>query len=218
VTEQAVGQPAPVTKIRRIWDVGSENRRYLVTTADGREQDVTVFDRDQQAVDLLYRIYRRARLKTQVSRSAPLTMERAVERHALLTYAVRDAGVATPPLHALVRVGSEASVLSCDKLAGTALSNLPGLPTDEQLANVWSAVTRLHEHSVTHRNLTAEPDPAGRRRSHRRHPARPPAMATWRPATCKSASTWLSWWPSSRSWSGPTGPPTWPGASPAAAT
>ncbi len=53
---------------------------------------VTVFDRDQQAVDVLYRIYRRVRLKDQVSRSAPLTMERAVERHALLIYAVEDAG------------------------------------------------------------------------------------------------------------------------------
>jgi uncharacterized membrane protein YbhN (UPF0104 family)/tRNA A-37 threonylcarbamoyl transferase component Bud32 len=145
-----------VTRIRRIWDVGSENRRYLATTVDGEDQDVTVFDRDQQAVDVLYRIYRRVRLKAQVSRSAPLTMERAVERHALLIYAVGDAGVATPRLRALVRVGSEAAVLSSERLSGTALADLPGRPSDEQVRNVWTAVLRLHEHSVTHRNLTAD--------------------------------------------------------------
>jgi uncharacterized membrane protein YbhN (UPF0104 family)/tRNA A-37 threonylcarbamoyl transferase component Bud32 len=147
---------APIARISRIWDTGSENRRYMAVTVDGQERDVTVFDRDQQAVDVLYRIYRRVRLKAQVSRSAPLTMERAVERQALLIYAVEDAGVATPPLRALVRVGSEAAVLSCARLTGTALADLPGQPSDEQLKNVWGAVLRLHEHSVTHRTLTAD--------------------------------------------------------------
>jgi glycosyltransferase 2 family protein len=147
---------APITRISRIWDNGSENRRYLTVTEAGREQDVTVFDRDQQAVDVLYRIYRRVRLKDGVSRSAPLTMERALERHALLIYAVAEAGVATPPLRALIRVGSEAAVQSCDRLGGTPLCDLPGTPTDEQVRNVWATVLRLHEHAVTHRTLTAD--------------------------------------------------------------
>src|SRR5262249_22036860 len=76
----AAGRPAadePVTAIRRLWDSPPEYRRYLAVTADGQEREVTVFDRDQQAVDVLYRIYRRVRVKAQVSRSAPLTMERA---------------------------------------------------------------------------------------------------------------------------------------------
>jgi glycosyltransferase 2 family protein len=115
-----------------------------------------VFDRDQQAVDLLYRIYRRVRLNAQVSRSAPLTMERALERHALLIYAVADAGVTTPRLRATVRVGSEAGVLSCDRLTGTPLDGLPAPPSDEQLRNVWYAVLQLHERKVTHRTLTAD--------------------------------------------------------------
>jgi uncharacterized membrane protein YbhN (UPF0104 family)/tRNA A-37 threonylcarbamoyl transferase component Bud32 len=147
---------SPIARISRIWDTGSENRRYLTVTAAGQQHDVTVFDRDQQAVDVLYRIYRRVRLKAGVSRSAPLTMERALERNSLLIYAVEDAGVATPSLRALVRVGSEAAVLSCDRLTGTALADLPAMPTDEQVKNVWATVLRLHEHSVTHRNLTAD--------------------------------------------------------------
>lgn len=146
----------PVTAIRRLWDSPPEYRRYLAVTADGQQREVTVFDRDQQAVDVLYRIYRRVRVKAQVSRSAPLTMERAVERHALLIYAVQDAGVATPALRALVRVGPEAAAASCERRAGTALSDLAAPPTDEQLAAVWRTVQRLHEHSVTHRTLTAD--------------------------------------------------------------
>jgi uncharacterized membrane protein YbhN (UPF0104 family)/tRNA A-37 threonylcarbamoyl transferase component Bud32 len=147
---------SPITRISRIWDTGSDNRRYLAVTADGHQQDVTVFDRDQQAVDVLYRIYRRLRLKAAVSRSSPLTMDRALERNSLLIYAVRDAGVATPPLRALVRVGPEAAVLSCDRLTGTTLADLPGIPTDEQVKNVWATVIMLHKHAVTHRTLTAD--------------------------------------------------------------
>ncbi|MGH3274200.1 MAG: flippase-like domain-containing protein, partial [Streptosporangiaceae bacterium] len=100
--------------------------------------------------------YRRVRLKAQVSRSAPLTMERALERHALLIYAVEDAGVRTPRLRATVRVGSEAAVLSCERLTGTPLDSLPEPPSDEQLKSVWDAVLQLHERRVTHRTLTAD--------------------------------------------------------------
>lgn len=146
----------PIAAIRRIFDSRSDNRRYLVTTTDGQELDVTVFDRDQQAVDLLYRIYRSVRLRSSVSRSAPLTMERAVERQSLLVYAVEDAGVATPRLRALIRVGSEAAVMCCERLTGTTLARLSSSPTDEQLKSVWAAVLRLHEHRVTHRALTAD--------------------------------------------------------------
>ena len=150
------GAGPPIAAIRRIFDSRSENRRYLATSTSGEELDVTVFDRDQQAVDLLYRIYRWVRLKASVSRSAPLTMERAVERQALLLYAVQDAGVATPRLRALVRVGSEAAVLCCERRTGTTLARLSAPPSDEQLKTVWGAVLRLHEHRVTHRALTAD--------------------------------------------------------------
>ncbi|HTP14816.1 MAG TPA: lysylphosphatidylglycerol synthase transmembrane domain-containing protein [Streptosporangiaceae bacterium] len=147
---------APVSAIRRIWDTRTETRRYAVTIRGGARRDVTVFDRDQQAADALYRLYRRVRLKTQVSRSGPLTVERAVERRALLTYAVGDAGVATPRLCALIRVGPEASVMANEHHDGTTLAEQDGAATDEQLRRVWDVVLQLHQHRVTHRNLTAD--------------------------------------------------------------
>ncbi len=147
---------APVTAMRRIWDVRPEGRRYAATVVGGGQRDVTVFDRDQQAADVLYRLYRRLRLKAQVSRSRPLTVERAVERRALLTYAVEDAGVATPRLCALARVGPEAAALANEHHDGATLAEQDGGPSDDQLRRVWDAVLRLHRHQVTHRNLIAD--------------------------------------------------------------
>ncbi len=150
----AVGRP--VVAMRRVWDARSETRRYAATMPGGERLDVTVFDRDQQAADALYRLYRRVRLKTQVSRSAPLTVERAVERRALLTYAAQEAGVATPRLLALIRVGPEAAVLANEHCAGTTLAELESEPSDADLELVWDTVLRLHRHRVTHRALTSD--------------------------------------------------------------
>ncbi len=147
---------APVTAIRRVGETRTETRRYVATVGDGEQREVTVFDRDQQAAGALYRLYRRLRLKAQVSRSSLLTVERAVERCALLTYAVQGAGVATPRLRALVRVGPEAAVLVTDHHDGTTLAEQADEPTDEQMRRIWEVVLRLHRHRVTHRNLTAD--------------------------------------------------------------
>jgi glycosyltransferase 2 family protein len=150
----AVGEP--VVGMRRIWDPSAETRRYAATLRGGGRLDITVFDRDQQAADVFYRLYRRLRLRTQVSRSAPLTVERAMERRALLTYAAEDAGVPTPRLRALIRVGPEAAVLANESHGGTTLAELKEVPTDAQLACVWDTVLRLHSRRVTHRALTAD--------------------------------------------------------------
>jgi len=147
---------APVIAIRRVQDSRTESRRYLATVRNGEQRYITVFDRDQQAAGALYRLFRLLLLKTQVSRSGQLTVERAVERRALLTLAVEDAGVATPRLRALVRVGPEAAAVANDHHDGITLAEQEGEPTDEQLRDVWDAVLKLHRRRVTHRNLTAD--------------------------------------------------------------
>jgi glycosyltransferase 2 family protein len=157
IAEALTSVGLPVASIRRVWDSAAETRQYAAVLHGGGGLDVTVLDRDQQAADLLYRLYRRVRLKTQVSRSAPLTVERAMERRALLTYATQDAGVLTPRLRAVIRAGPEAAVLANDSHHGTTLAELAGqhqTPTDGQLGQVWDAVLRLHSRRVTHRALT----------------------------------------------------------------
>jgi glycosyltransferase 2 family protein len=156
IAEALSAVEAPVVAMRRIADSSAETRKYAATLQDGGRLDVTVFDREQQAADAFYRLYRRLRLTTQVSRSAPLTVERAIERRALLTYATEDAGVPTPRLRALIRVGPEASAIANESHDGTTLAELAYPPTDAQLARVWDVVLRLHSRRVTHRALTAD--------------------------------------------------------------
>ena len=148
----------PVRAIRRIRTNGtaeSGSRHYAVTTAEGA-LDIVVFDRDQQAAGLFYRIYRSVRLLGPVSRSAPVSVDRVVERRALLSYAAEDAGVPTPRLRALVRVGPEAAVLAFDHHDGTTLARRNPGCSDEELGHIWDAVARLHARKVTHRGLTAD--------------------------------------------------------------
>jgi uncharacterized membrane protein YbhN (UPF0104 family) len=118
----------PVTVMRRVRQEGSESRRYAATGRGGDRLDVRVFDRDQEAAGALYRLYRWLRLQGQVRRDRPLTLERAVERRALLSYAADEAGVRTPRLLALISVGSDATVLAHEQRAGRTLAELVSVP------------------------------------------------------------------------------------------
>jgi glycosyltransferase 2 family protein len=132
------------------------SRQYAATTSAGERLDITVYDRDQQAAGAFYRLYRSLLLRSPVSRGAPLSADRTVERRALLSYAAEDAGAPTPALRAVVRAGPEATVLAYDHHAGTTLAERNPGCTDAELRNIWDAVHVLHEHRVTHRSLTAD--------------------------------------------------------------
>src|SRR5690348_10791597 len=114
--------------MRRTARDGGESRRYVATGRGGDRLDVQVFDRDQEAAGALYRLYRWLRLQGQVRRDRPLSLERAVERRALLSYATDETGVRTPRLLALISVGSDATVLAYQQLAGTTLAQLADVP------------------------------------------------------------------------------------------
>jgi uncharacterized membrane protein YbhN (UPF0104 family)/tRNA A-37 threonylcarbamoyl transferase component Bud32 len=149
----------PVTAIRRVpearpGDAGS--RRYAVHARDGSQYDVVVFDRDQQAAGTFYRLYRWLRLQRGVSRTAMMSLDRLIERRALLAYATEGAGVATPRLRALMRVGPDAAVLAYEHCEGTTLAQRNPGCSDTELRRTWDAVIRLHAHNVAHRGLTAD--------------------------------------------------------------
>jgi uncharacterized membrane protein YbhN (UPF0104 family) len=156
------GQDRQVRAMRRIRIDGMRptspggSRQYQAAMADGRCLDVVVYDRDQQAAGAIYRLYRSIRVRGQVSRRAPMSVENAVERRALLSYAAKDAGAPTPRLRVVVPVGPEAAVLAYDHHDGITLAaKNPGC-TDAELRDIWDAMRQLHEHRVTHRHLTAD--------------------------------------------------------------
>ena len=163
----------PVTVMRRVPPEGSESRRYAGTGRGGERLDVRVFDRDQEAAGALYRIYRWLRLQGQVRRDRPLTLERAVERRALLSYAADEAQVRTPRLLALISVGSDATVLAHEQLAGTTLAQLAGVPAGSAQDEPGAAGTPQPQPDPDGRDAAhssvARPDPAS---SGPAHPAR----------------------------------------------
>ena len=145
-----------ITAMRRLpASTAIASRRYAATMHDGSQLDITVFDRDQQAAGLLYRLYRSVWLQAQVSRAALLSLDRLVERRALISYAAAQAGVLAPRLRAAIRAGPEAVVLAYDHHLGKTLAELQPGPDDDQLSLAWDEVLRLHQHRVTHRALTA---------------------------------------------------------------
>ena len=158
----ALGAPGlPVAAIRRVRRdrsrEGNPSRRYtVIIRGDGCRLAVVVYDRDQQAAGAVYRLYRRVRVLGQVSRNAPLSVDHAVERRAMLCYAAEGTGAPTPRLRAVVRAGPEAFVLAYEHHEGTTLVHLDRGCSDAQLSQIWAAVARLHAHKVTHRHLTAD--------------------------------------------------------------
>jgi glycosyltransferase 2 family protein len=174
----------PVVVMRRTPQEGIESRRYAATGSSGDRLDVRVYDRDQEAAGALYRIYRWLRLQGQVRHGTPLTLGRAVERRALLSYAVDEAGVRTARLVALISVGSDATALAHEQHAGTTLAEMAApAPAGEDEADP-AAVTQPDPApagtATQHPNPGGPPDPAGPHPGHARPDAAPSGLA--RPA------------------------------------
>ena len=145
-----------LAEMRRGEPHGAESRRYAAADSGGARLDVYVYDQDQQAAGAIYRLYRSVRLQYQAAHRTPLSVDRTVERRALLSYAAANAGASTPRLRALVRAGPEAVALVHEHPEGTTLAERAGEPTDAELNRIWDAVHRLHAHRVTHGALTAD--------------------------------------------------------------
>jgi len=133
-----------------------DSRGYGATLADGRSIHVTVLDRDQQTSDLLYRLWRRVRLRGGTPRRTLRSLRRSLEQESLMAYATAAAGVATPRLLATSEVGSEAALLAYEHVPGRTLAELTEEElTDELLVAVWSLLGTLQRHRLAHRRLVA---------------------------------------------------------------
>ena len=201
------GAGCELVEIRRVPPVGHESRRYAATARGGDRLDVCVYDRDQEAAGAIYRLYRSARLEDQVSHSAPVSVDRMVERRALLSYAARGGRGAHPPAARPVRVGPRGHRARLRASGGTTLAEQDRTPTDagaRPRLGCGAPAARSPRHPP---GADLGPHPAHRRRPG--HAARR-ATATSPRATCSFASTWPSSSPSWRCGSGRrTGARTW---------
>lgn len=134
-----------------------DTRRYEADTHDGRLLDVTVLDRDRQAVGLVYRLYRRIRLRGPAQRRNLLSLRRAVDQEALMSYALRDAGIRTPRLVAVRELSADAALLAYERIEGRTLEKLsPDELTDELLTRIWQLQQQMQLHQVAHRRFALD--------------------------------------------------------------
>jgi uncharacterized protein (TIRG00374 family) len=145
-----------LAEMRRGTPAGAESRYYAATARGGARLGIYVYDQDQQAAGAIYRLYRTIRLQVQVAHRAPLSVDRLVERRALLSYAAENIGAPTPRLCALVRAGPEAVALAHEHHDGVTLAELGRDPADAELRAIWDAVRELHAGRITHGELTAD--------------------------------------------------------------
>ncbi|MEZ0106924.1 uncharacterized membrane protein YbhN (UPF0104 family)/tRNA A-37 threonylcarbamoyl transferase component Bud32 [Catenulispora sp. EB89] len=140
---------------RRVPDT-EDVRRYVVATVDRGDVDAIVLDRDQQAAGLVYRLYRRARLRGPAQRRNLLSLRRMLEQEALMSYAVTAADISTPRLLAVRDLGPDTGLLAYQLVPGRTLEQLTAEElTDDLLSQLWSMLAELHEHQLAHRRLSA---------------------------------------------------------------
>ena len=141
------------TAAHRVQDGPEETRRYEVELAD-RILNVTVLDRDQQVAGVLYRIWRRFRLRSGSPRRAFRSLRRSLEQESLMAYAAMVADVRTPRLIATSEVGDDAALLAYEHIPGRTLAAIPDEEiSDELLTSIWRELRQLQAHRLAHRRL-----------------------------------------------------------------
>ena len=152
IAEALDGRGITVRSMVRVARKHEQHREYRAVTPDGQRLLVQVFDRDLVASGAVYRVYRRLRIRADVAAPPALSLERIAERRSLLAFAAAAADVHVPRFVAGVPCGPDTIVLVYEAPATTAFD----APTDDQLADLWANLDRLHKARMTHRGLAAD--------------------------------------------------------------
>jgi uncharacterized membrane protein YbhN (UPF0104 family) len=105
----------------------------------------------------VYRLYRRIRLAGPAQRRNLLSLRRAVDQEALMSYALHDAGIRTPRLLAVRELSADAALLAHERVAGRTLDEVGADElTDDLLARVWQVQQQMQLHQVAHRRFALD--------------------------------------------------------------
>lgn len=129
---------------------------YFVTTVDGDRIFVKTLSTDERSADILFRVYRKFRFTNIGDEPAFSSLRRAVEHEALLSLSATAAGVRTPELVAVGRIGDgDYSMLLAQRaLDGRSLDAVDTDElTDEVLTGVWEQIAILRGSGIAHRDL-----------------------------------------------------------------
>jgi undecaprenyl-diphosphatase len=129
---------------------------YLVDTIDGERLFVKALSTDERSADILFRVYRRLRLKNIGDEPAFSTLRRAVEHEALVAITAGLNGVRTPAVRAGAQLGDEqySMILAFDALDGRPFDEVPDDEiSDDLLRDLWGQIAILRSRRIAHRDL-----------------------------------------------------------------
>lgn len=144
-------------KPTRLWAASVDARGstpYFAETESGGRLFVKVLSPDERSADLLFRGYRRVRLKNVGDERAFSSLRRTVEHEALVALAASAEGVRTPRLVTVSKAGPDSMLLAYQLIDGSSLDSVPAEDiTDETLADIWAQVAILRRSRTAHRDL-----------------------------------------------------------------
>jgi len=135
----------------------SDHRLYVMTTAANKIYNVIVLDGDRQVLSTLTRLWRSLRSRAVERRATTMSLRQTAERTALLSYAVRSAGVATPAVLAIAEADDSMLIVREATAPSVSFADLePEQVTDALLDAMWDEIRRAHRCGIVHRSLTPD--------------------------------------------------------------
>ncbi|MCP4436718.1 MAG: phosphotransferase [Actinomycetia bacterium] len=154
ITAALAAAGLPVTSLEPASVDARGSTPYFATAQSGEKLFVKVLGANERAADLLFRLYRRLRLRNVGDERPDSSLRRTVEHEALVSLQARDVGVLTPRMRAVASVGQDSFLLAYDLIPGRSLDGVePREVTDEVLAALWEQVSILRTHRIAHRDL-----------------------------------------------------------------
>ncbi len=133
----------------------SSTTRYSVRTDDGKGIFVKVRSSEERAAEILFRLYRMARLRGFGDERPFASLRREVEHEAGMSLAASAAGVTTPQMLRVADVTASSMLIAYDEIDGSTLDEInPEQITDAVLQTTWAQVAALHSARMTHRHLS----------------------------------------------------------------
>ncbi|MDR2895050.1 MAG: flippase-like domain-containing protein [Propionibacteriaceae bacterium] len=133
-----------------------EHRLYVMRTAVGKTYNVIVLDGDRHVLGVINRTWRYLRSRAITGRTT-MSLRETAERTALLSYAVRSAGVETPAVLAVAEADDSMLIIRQASSPARPLSTMASDEiSDDIIDQIWRQLLKAHRCGVTHRSLTAD--------------------------------------------------------------
>jgi len=135
----------------------SDHRLYVMRTVTGKLYNVIVLDGDRQLLGTLSRLWQYLRSRAIEGGRTTLSLRQTAERTALLSYAVRSAGVTTPAVLSVAEAEDSMLIVREATASSVSFADLdPDEVSDELLDSMWYQIRQAHRCGVVHRSLTPQ--------------------------------------------------------------